>query len=572
MSGDTTPAFLKGNAFRDRKFAFRIDEEKAFAKLRDYRVAEPERYVLELILCAITSGATRIDITPGVWAVRLSWDGEPFTRDELDGLYHHLIEEGEGGSTRLSHLASAMVMVSHLAPRKVTIRSGGVALTETWPKPDEPKRVLTDSAAAADSLTHVEVALRRRFEPLQLMGFRDTSEEAVVRARVLRPTATVTIDGKPLLVDDLPHIASTPVDSDGVTGTLGLADDYNVNLPLKVCYRGILIQERTYAGVGGVLSSSALKRNISLNDVLDDAAYKSLLMCARRARRPLEHQLAAHRLDQIGAEAATKDELIHRLMSRLLPFAGLKADDPLRMRLEALPVLRTVHGAPTSFADVVSEFRTKHPGEWPYAKHKRWRGEPALFCAVRTLAAAERTPGPLQLDGQTVVVVPLAGGPFKRLKSLVDACFVDRTQDVQRHKARGVFMEQAPIRAELTDEADIVVPVRGAGIWGQLGMHPSRRTGNVRILFGRRPIARLHKGVWQGVFGVINVTKLTPKTNYKGFVDDEDFEPVRTAIAKAQEALVDVIIERLASDELVLSADRRWLRWLFDALEHSPEK
>ena len=96
MSDDLKPAVtdlitdLRGQGVEDSLGRFTLDREKAREKMRQFQLAEPHFYVLELVQAAVCKGATRIRFDIDADDMRMRFDGRPFTLEDLEHLYSSL--------------------------------------------------------------------------------------------------------------------------------------------------------------------------------------------------------------------------------------------------------------------------------------------------------------------------------------------------------------------------------------------------------------------------------------------------------------------------------------------------
>ncbi len=523
---EPTPGFLAGESFKARKFAFKFDEEQAFRKLRDFRVAEPERYVLEFVLAACESGATRLDVDPGAWSTTLRFDGRPFTHDELSGLYHHLMEQGEGGDGRLAHLASGLVVLSHLEPRQITIRSGTVQLVETFDNPTDPQRTLTEIAPV--ERTEIEVARRREFKPLMLLGFRETSEEAVIRARVLFCPIELYIRGGRLAPHSMRLFASQQVETDYGRGFVGLTREYELDVPLHICYGGVLVKTRTFKGIGGVLSSRKLKRNISLNDVVDDNAYQRLVGQASKARRTLEAELIERLALHSSDELMSVDRTIHRLTGPMLRSSRVGPHHPAGEVLMRLPMFQTTDGSTISLAELTEELEDQS---------NPLRGEPRLFSVSRGFL--DRQQARRQIRGQTLILPPQSNGIFAKLSGLVLRHFKDVSGDLKHALAREAFFERPEQTLDVPGAHDAITPIESGEAVGVLTLNlDGRDPSAVRLLHHRRGLGKLAHGFMPGVYGVVDCPHLQPNKAFATALKNDAWKTVHSQVRAAHDRLV----------------------------------
>ncbi|MFT7622711.1 MAG: hypothetical protein ACI9WU_001886, partial [Myxococcota bacterium] len=524
----STPSFLQGKAFKTERSAFKINEDRAFAKLRSHRVAEPEAYVVELLLAASAGGARSFFVDAGAWTTTVRFDGCAYTREQLGSLYNHLLESSEGNTTEgkstegkstraLPHLASGMLMLSLLDARSVRLRTGRVALTETWSDDGTPTRSLAACEAVAGC--EITIAKKRRFALFQALGFAPTDEEAQLKQRALYSALDIVIDGEPHKPEPPPLFVSREVAEGGVQGRLGLLRNYGHAAPLLICYRGVLVERRTYRGVGGVLSSDALRRNISLNAPLEDAAYKALLMHARRLRPILEADLATQLVaESAGPERAAEIPSVQRAFVTLRKRTSFPADHQAHTLLGGLPFFETTTGAYCSWAQLAAE------------------GEERLF--VDGLPARTGAQ-PIRIRGHTVIALPSGRGDRAALRNYIFRNFTDVTAEVRRARHEADFMARRPVAAVIKSTADIVVSVDQPGVKGQIGIQlSSRRPGAIRFLYQGRPIAGGKKGLMPGVFGVIDCAEVEPTADFSQLKRNAALRAVQAHMWSAQDTLI----------------------------------
>ena len=532
---DKKPSFLSGEAFRSKAFAFRIDEEQAFKKLRMFAVANPENYVLELVLCALASNATWVELDPGVWTITVRFDGEPFDQAGLETLYNHLMEQGEHGTSRLAHLAAGIIVMSHLEPRFLEFSSGEVRLTETFTEgAEEPARVIETIAPRA--FTEITVGRQRRWMPLQWMGLRHTSEEEVLRDRAPYCRVPIRLGEQPI---ERPHpgfFVSEHIDAGPLRGHVGLNHDCHPETPLRFCYRGVVVSDSTMNGLGGWISSDEVKRNISLNELVEDAAYKRMMSALRRARRRLDLAwVVQSRVALIGS--ATSDDVLVRMATKYLPQRSLGQDNPARSVLEGLKLFETTDGERVNMATLIAELHAQNPAVNPWVK-------PRLVRCTRNLANKVRRR--LTYDGLTVVV----GDPKdKRLSRFFEAHFRDVTKELQRAEHERRFMLQPMEQPELHGHHTHRVAVHGTGIRGELGMvEGSSEPGRVRVLFRGRPIGRLDRGLIPGLAGVVQSTEIEPLANWTRARKNAAMEAVTKSVRAAHHTLLAQLADAAAED------------------------
>ncbi|MDO8805169.1 MAG: hypothetical protein Q7R35_12125 [Elusimicrobiota bacterium] len=111
---------------------FRIDSERMLAVLSRYQFQSPDMFLRAWIRCAVASGAAEVTLDrasggPGP-GFELSFDGKPFTREELSDLYAPLFA---GGFSRGRHFAAGLLALFRTNPVLITISSGGESVNLT---------------------------------------------------------------------------------------------------------------------------------------------------------------------------------------------------------------------------------------------------------------------------------------------------------------------------------------------------------------------------------------------------------------------------------------------------------
>ena len=104
---------------------FTIDPEKAREKLRQYQLAEPQRYVLLLVEAAFSAGAASLEFEVDSDDLIARFGGEVFSYEQLENIYGSLFrgsatelrEEDIGRLRGLQQLAYALNSAMALNPR-----------------------------------------------------------------------------------------------------------------------------------------------------------------------------------------------------------------------------------------------------------------------------------------------------------------------------------------------------------------------------------------------------------------------------------------------------------------------
>lgn len=106
--------------------SFRVDREKALAKLERYQLADPWDFVLAWGRMAVVSKSKRVEVLALKGVSSFSWDGHPPPEALLLDPYAALFDSGGGEPGRL--LAVGLLGLERLQPHRVELRAGG----RTW--------------------------------------------------------------------------------------------------------------------------------------------------------------------------------------------------------------------------------------------------------------------------------------------------------------------------------------------------------------------------------------------------------------------------------------------------------
>src|SRR5512136_2054897 len=105
---------------------FKVDPQRAFAKLRDHRLADSSHYVLELLRAAVASSATEVVIRNDADDFEMRFDGAPLAREIVEDLFAHLLTSGtDKDAVRYRQLALGIVGALGLRPGRCIVRSNG---------------------------------------------------------------------------------------------------------------------------------------------------------------------------------------------------------------------------------------------------------------------------------------------------------------------------------------------------------------------------------------------------------------------------------------------------------------
>ena len=276
---------LRGDGREVSPGEFTLDREQARAKLRQFQLADPRRYVLFLVEAAVLRGATRVDFSIDADDLRCSFDGPPFTADDFDQLYGSLFVSAEDDTTRARRaLALGLNAVMALNPRWVRIDSAdGAAGVRLELRVDRPDAI----GAAPEARNGTRIHVKSRFRAGLAAAFVRNLAGAIAEERWLREhcrfaRVPITLDGKPVSFGfEDPRLAGglgrASVEGPGLAGVVCF-DPARVETPrIGLLSGGVLVAWHESPGPAhcvGVVESREFRRDASQADVVRDAVFE----------------------------------------------------------------------------------------------------------------------------------------------------------------------------------------------------------------------------------------------------------------------------------------------------------
>jgi hypothetical protein len=527
----------------------RVDGKRALAKLRDFRLANPHHYCLELLRAAVAGGATRVDARVDAAELQLSFDGAGFSRDVLEDLFGAALSGGkdaDGARARL--LAFGVVGALALKPKHIEVRSSGW-LVRAGP----PDHLEAAPAPEGSDVTGTRVQLRRaagwRMVQWPLHAAR---EEAAIREHTAHFPARLFLDGRELSAVAFPGVDGL-AEREKHEGPLRL----RVAVPagrlregpqalLKVAVHGVIVSERR-CDVGalplvGWANDDRMRRNASGSDVVDDdPAFLALQETLEEISDALLADLVG-RLD--GPDAGAVRPLLRECAARVA--AGqFKASKRARALLEGAPLL-------------------VGPG-----------GEGVTLRAVNALAAAGKpirvSTRPFPAHSYDAPVVLLGQVPA------LEARLGPRRQDVgeeaearlRRDRNRARFEAQPLEEPKLPATTAYLArgPVEAAACRGEVGLPSAGEGARVRFLRGGRLLeqSELPALAPLRLVAVVDSETLSPDPAWRGALRDGEYERLVDAVRDAAVAAVaatlgdrplDPVLRRHALDAVAAGLSR----------------
>ena len=116
---------LRSEAEFDSVGRFTLDKKKAREKMKKYQLIDPHYYVLEIIQAAVASGAGKIDVYLDADDCIITFDGDNYTREDLDNIYSSLfVSQKDLTLERFRELAIGINSAQALNPAFISVLSG----------------------------------------------------------------------------------------------------------------------------------------------------------------------------------------------------------------------------------------------------------------------------------------------------------------------------------------------------------------------------------------------------------------------------------------------------------------
>lgn len=568
----------------------RVDTARAVQKLREYQLAEPASWVLEVLRAAITLGATRLAVAGDASDVSIAWEGGLLDDETMRTVLDELVNPGNArhdGAIR--RLAIGLNTALGLVPRRVDLERTDAdgqrtrvrytsdlleapALGESMQRAGAGlTNLAAERVAPADAGARpgMRVTMQRRtgFNSFRrFLGRAEPDELRLVRECADDVPVPLHIGDDVLDRDDSPHdLLRVPLAA-GLEGFVALVDADSTaagNQPAWVDFaeRGVILARaplplpsswkdpRVSVPIRLFLDRHALPTNASRSAVrMDDSLRTALDVAAERVPRLLEetHRLllgeASELAQQPGVTRADPATRHHRLRKSVLHLiAAYVRGKPWRFDAEtmpeelrplmALPLLRDAVGAPASVLDFADSAGMVYRGQVPLSAE---------------LYGDSLHKMPFIPPGDAAsVLVPDGTYDAERVTKLLE-------QAAEEVRAKAAFLTGAtttPAVPSTDDDAWVVVPVRAArgdsflaheplpprDIEGEVALYATSGTprGRITFLHASRPIEELLMPAPCSYVAVVACPRLRPLPDYRGLEDDAARREVVAAVERA---------------------------------------
>lgn len=281
----------QGGGFSQRR-TFTMARGAAIRKMREFALADPYYYVLELIQAAVANGAEYLDIRCSTDDISLSWIGGGFIEEQLAQLFDFLFaskQRLEFADAR--QLALGVNALMHFEPTTVAIESGFGELSTS-------ARVEINAGSEQLSIGKPDHPINGTF--IYATGFKKRKrrrsgmlpEVSAIESRCLTSPIPLLVNGNALFgyrttrsPDILGFAKWLRLDEGDLYGSLGMlppGEEAQRNLNLKLLTFGVWVESVPpirLAGnlVGGVICFDRLSKTADHNAIVKDAHYEELL-------------------------------------------------------------------------------------------------------------------------------------------------------------------------------------------------------------------------------------------------------------------------------------------------------
>jgi len=331
---------LRGEGVVDSEGRFTLDPAKAREKMRRFQLADPRRYVLELVQAAHLRGATKIDVRIDADDMWMRFDGRPFTADELSNLYASLFADGEENDDlrALRQLALGVNAAMGMEPRRARVESGDVSLELRLEDADAIAERGGDSDGDGGSMTLVHV--KQRLRPRVFLDFFRRlvgllGEERHLTERCAYAGIEITLNGETVADGrrEIPQ-AMTSVWIEGPNYSGSAAYAVGTKAELRLLKDGVWISshplENELHGLVVVIEDARLRKDVSQAKIVEDEAFERVLRACVDARWRVLDALYCHYEEGSPALSELMGWLWRDALERYADVDGLRNTPVLR--------------------------------------------------------------------------------------------------------------------------------------------------------------------------------------------------------------------------------------------------
>ncbi|MBM3461066.1 MAG: hypothetical protein FJX76_03095 [Armatimonadetes bacterium] len=496
----TTDALIAGLAAEAIPTAhgeFTLDRAKAVEKMRASQLAAPHAYVLELVQCGCLRDATRLDFSVDADDMILTFDGAPFTSQELERLDDALLlGKVPRHAQAVRKQAIALNVALFLKPNFIRVESGGYLLER---KPGQPDRITRWHAPRSGTRIHVKDRLHLGLLAEMVKG---AAEVSFLRERCRWSSVPIHVNGRQVSGMEFAPLGKVEIAADGVRGAAG----FEAGAPgmLLLMKDGVWIESQPLAAgplpFRAVVEGRDLTKDISQASIVHDDARKVVFEQVLAARAAAVARLCA-RAAREKRVLATFEEAFRQELMEVKDLARLRTGDLRALADLAVWPAATGDCRPVSFTRLLQCMDAF--GVVPYSI-ERFRGQ--------------------QLEGAPCVLYTKDWSTFEKLCGLLGGKIRNVTRRISRRPPRFIF-NFGRREARVSRDYKYVQPIeRGEVALGSFNEPPS-------LTFLRE--GRLLHEMWRpaGLLGIQAVVEGEFRQGSSGYGIERDANWVRAIVA-----------------------------------------
>lgn len=363
---------------------FTLDSKKAREKMKKYQLIDPHYYVLELVQAACAGNATFINVYVDSDDCIVTFDGEPYDRDDFESMYSSLFtSQHDMRLERFRELAIAVNSAMALNPKFIEIVSGdgkkSASLNITSPVKEEIKEYESDFDG-----TRIHIKERLTWDTAKrfFSGFiakQLPTEGKVLNSQCIYCHIPITLNGEIINPPEKQKLQGVIFDKDikldHSRGMVGVPDSPYKLSHLQLMKWGVIINSRSmklgYLPIIGYIEANRLIKNASQTDIVENEVYKKLM----KDLSELAPQLLDSAVEIFGRQETQTDEKLLLAMKDILNQAlrfefrvdnFIKDPSPILLKIAPLPIFTTVSGKLISLNEIVEQY--KKTGFVPYSQ------------------------------------------------------------------------------------------------------------------------------------------------------------------------------------------------------------
>ena len=269
---------------------FTLDKKKAREKMKKYQLVDPHYYVLELVQAAVASGATYIDFYIDSDDCMITFDGENYTKDDLENMYSSLfMSQSDYTLDRYRELAIGVNSALALNPQFIKIISGddeGTVQLEIAP----PNKEIMVDAEESFKGTKIHVKDRMSWRVASRFLAKAIASKLPTEAKVLKEKCIycrvpITVNKENINNEkqlDLQNVLTqVHPDWEEIKGSMGIPRTPYKLSHIEFVKWGVKINSRhlklSSIPLIGVVEANRLIKNVSQSDIVENDVFKETL-------------------------------------------------------------------------------------------------------------------------------------------------------------------------------------------------------------------------------------------------------------------------------------------------------